>query len=96
MSLDAVPFGWLALGFLGQAFFSCRFLAQWVASERKKASVVPTLFWWLSLGGGLCLLGYAVLRKDIVFIAGQAAGLVVYTRNLMLLRRAAGAGSSGG
>jgi lipid-A-disaccharide synthase-like uncharacterized protein len=89
MSLDAVPAGWLALGFLGQAFFSCRFVVQWAVSERKKTSVVPTLFWWLSLGGGLCLLGYAMLRRDIVFIAGQSAGLLVYTRNLMLLRRAA-------
>jgi len=94
MSHDAVPVGWLALGFLGQAFFSGRFLVQWVASERRKASVVPKLFWWLSLGGGLCLLAYAVLRQDIVFVAGQAGGLVVYTRNLTLLRRAAGPGPS--
>lgn len=93
MSLDAVPASWLALGFLGQAFFSCRFLVQWAASERKKTSVVPILFWWFSLAGGLCLLAYAVLRRDIVFIAGQAAGLVVYTRNLMLLRRTSGVGS---
>jgi len=87
MSLDAVPAGWLALGFLGQACFSCRFLVQWVASEKRKASVVPVLFWWFSVAGGVCLLSYAVLRQDIVIITGQAAGLVVYVRNLMLLRR---------
>ena len=87
MILERIPAAWLALGFLGQACFSCRFLVQWVASERKKASVVPTLFWWLSLAGGICLLCYAILRKDIVFIVGQAGGLVVYTRNLVLLRR---------
>jgi len=90
MSLDAVPASWLALGFLGQACFSCRFLIQWVASERKKTSVLPVLFWWFSVGGGLCLLSYAILREDIVIIAGQAAGLVVYARNLMLLRRKRG------
>lgn len=93
MSLDAVPAGWLVLGFLGQACFSCRFLVQWIASEKKKTSVVPTLFWWFSVVGGLCLLVYAILRGDIVIITGQAAGLVVYVRNLMLLRSRSGTGS---
>ena len=89
MNPDTIPGSWLLLGFGGQALFSARFLLQWIASERRKASVVPTLFWWLSLGGGVCLLGYAVLRRDVVIIAGQAAGLAVYGRNLFLLRRAA-------
>ena len=56
MNVD-IPASWLVLGFTGQAFFSGRFLVQWIASERRKASVVPTLFWYLSIGGGLCLLG---------------------------------------
>jgi len=87
MNLDSIPVPWLILGFAGQALFSCRFLVQWVASERRRQSVVPVVFWWLSLGGGLCLLSYALLREDIVIIAGQLAGLVVYTRNLVLVRR---------
>ena len=29
------PWGWLALGFAGQALFSARFLVQWVYSERR-------------------------------------------------------------
>jgi len=95
MSLDAVPASWLALGFLGQACFSCRFLVQWIASEKRKASVIPVLFWWFSIGGGVCLLSYALLRKDIVIVTGQAAGLVVYVRNLMLLRRGRGSAAGG-
>jgi lipid-A-disaccharide synthase-like uncharacterized protein len=87
MTLDNIPISWLAVGFGGQALFSCRFLVQWVASERRKKSVVPKLFWWFSVGGGLCLLSYAIHRGDIVFIIGQAAGLFVYARNLILLRR---------
>jgi lipid-A-disaccharide synthase-like uncharacterized protein len=87
MSLELSPRSWVLIGWLGQLLFSCRFLVQWIASERRKASVVPDLFWWFSLGGGLCLLSYAVYRRDPVFIAGQAAGLVVYVRNLALLRR---------
>jgi len=79
---------WLGLGLLGQAFFSARFLVQWIASERRKQSVVPVHFWYLSLGGGLMLLAYAIYRKDPVFILGQGAGLFVYARNLYFIRRA--------
>ncbi len=77
----------LAFGFLGQACFSMRFLVQWIASERKGESVVPIYFWYFSIGGGLALLTYAILRQDPVFIVGQAAGLVVYLRNLYLIWR---------
>ena len=42
---------WLTVGFLGQALFTARFLVQWIASERKRRSVVPVAFWWLSLLG---------------------------------------------
>ena len=87
MNLDQIPFVWLLVGLLGQAMFSSRFLIQWIASERKKQSVVPTAFWWFSLAGGLCLLSYATFRGDPVFILGQSAGMVVYFRNLVLLRR---------
>jgi lipid-A-disaccharide synthase-like uncharacterized protein len=78
---------WLAVGFLGQALFSARFLVQWIASERKKQSVVPTHFWYFSVGGGLTLLIYAIYRLDPVFILGQAAGLFVYARNLWFIHR---------
>ena len=80
---------WLSVGFLGQAFFSMRFLVQWIASERKKESVIPISFWFFSIGGGLTLLVYAVYRLDPVFILGQGAGLFVYGRNLYLIRRKA-------
>jgi lipid-A-disaccharide synthase-like uncharacterized protein len=78
---------WLGIGFLGQAMFSARFLVQWLASERAKRSVVPMAFWFFSLAGGVTLLAYALYRRDPVFIAGQGAGLFIYTRNLVLIRR---------
>jgi lipid-A-disaccharide synthase-like uncharacterized protein len=77
----------ILIGFLGQALFTARFLVQWIASERAGASVVPLAFWFFSLGGGLVLLGYAIYRKDPVFIVGQAAGVFIYVRNLMLIAR---------
>lgn len=80
---------WLVLGFgfTGQALFSARFLVQWIASERQRKSVVPVLFWYFSLGGGLTLFIYALYREDPVFMLGQGFGLIVYVRNLRLIRR---------
>ena len=77
---------WIMIGFLGQALFSARFFVQWLASERVKRSVIPTAFWYFSLAGGVTLLAYAIHRQDPVFIAGQGLGLVVYLRNLYLIR----------
>jgi lipid-A-disaccharide synthase-like uncharacterized protein len=78
---------WLSVGFFGQAFFFSRFLVQWIASERKKESVVPVSFWFFSIGGGTILLIYAIYRQDPVFMVGQGAGLMIYLRNLYLIRR---------
>ncbi len=73
---------WIVIGFAGQALFFSRFLVQWLVSERRGESVVPKAFWFLSIGGGLLLLTYAIYRRDPVFIAGQSIGLFVYLRNL--------------
>jgi lipid-A-disaccharide synthase-like uncharacterized protein len=86
MKLDAQTL-WLAVGFSGQLLFTARFLVQWITSERARRSVVPMAFWYLSLAGGLTLLSYALYRRDPVFIAGQAAGAVVYIRNIVLIVR---------
>jgi lipid-A-disaccharide synthase-like uncharacterized protein len=75
-------------GLLGQALFMMRFVAQWVVSERKKVSVVPEIFWYFSLGGGLILLTYACWRQDPVFIIGQATGLFIYIRNIIFIWKA--------
>ncbi len=74
-------------GFAGQFIFMARFLVQWYASERRGKSYVPTVFWWISIAGGLMLFVYAVLREDVVFTAGQLLGLAIYIRNLMLIYR---------
>jgi lipid-A-disaccharide synthase-like uncharacterized protein len=76
---------WVVLGFAAQALFSMRFLVQWIASERARQSVMPVAFWFFSIGGGVLMLIYALYRRDPVFIAGQALGLVVYIRNLYFI-----------
>lgn len=85
---------WIVIGFVGQALFSARFLLQWLASERARRSVIPTAFWYFSLGGSMVLLAYAIHRADPVFIVGQATGLAIYLRNLYLIRVAAPAGGA--
>lgn len=79
--------GWVVVGFIGQGLFTARFLTQWIASERARRSIVPAAFWLFSLGGGVTLLAYALYRQDPVFIVGQAAGLLIYARNLHFLLR---------
>jgi len=81
------PMSWQVFGFVGQGIFTARFLVQWIASEKKRDSVVPVAFWWLSLAGGMSLLAYAIHRRDPVFVVGQGMGLVVYLRNLVLVGR---------
>jgi lipid-A-disaccharide synthase-like uncharacterized protein len=78
---------WVSVGLLGQALFSARFVVQWIASERRKQSVVPREFWYLSLAGALITLSYAVYRLDPVFILGYAPGLFIYARNLYFIHR---------
>ena len=78
---------WLVVGFLGQAFFSTRFIIQWIFSEKHRRSVIPIAFWYFSLAGGATLLAYAIHREDPVFIVGQAGGLIVYSRNLYFIWR---------
>lgn len=78
---------WVGLGLAGQLIFMGRMLVQWITSEKRGQSVVPVLFWWMSLVGATMLLVYFIWRRDIVGILGQGLGWVIYIRNLMLIRR---------
>ena len=85
MTLDRA---WLIFGLAGQVIFGARFVVQWIASERKRESHIPLIFWYLSIAGGIITTAYAIHKRDAVFIIGQGAGLIVYVRNLMLIYRA--------
>ena len=82
-----ISLSWLIIGFLGQLFFSARFIVQWIYSEINKKSIIPLAFWFFSILGGLTLLAYAVHRKGPVFILGQSAGLLIYARNLYFINK---------
>ena len=76
---------WIAIGFIAQFMFSMRFVVQWLATEKARASIIPETFWYFSVLGGALLLAYAIYRMDPVFIVGQAAGLVIYARNIYFI-----------
>jgi lipid-A-disaccharide synthase-like uncharacterized protein len=91
LSLDPRAWHWDLLavfGFVAQALFAARFIVQWISSERRKVSHVPVEFWYLSLSGGILMTIYGLARRDPVIIFGQAPALIVYIRNLMLIRTA--------
>ena len=66
--------GWVLFGFFGQFVFAMRFIIQWIVSEKKKESIVPLSFWYLSICGGVILLIYAIYKKDPVFMLGAGNG----------------------
>lgn len=86
---------WVAIGMGGQVLFAGRTLVQWFISEKERKSVVPTVFWWMSLIGGAALFAYFAWRQDVVGVLGQCSGVVIYARNIKLIykhrRRAAAA-----
>ena len=77
---------WVAIGLVGQLMFTGRFIVQWLASEKAGRSVVPVAFWYFSILGGAVVLAYGIHKLDPVIILGQLPGVVIYTRNLWLIR----------
>lgn len=78
---------WLIFGFFGQFLFFMRFVIQWIHSEKKGESVIPIHFWYFSIVGAIVIFIYAIHIKDIVFMAGQGFALLIYFRNLFLIKR---------
>lgn len=76
----------MLLGFVGQMAFFGRFVIQWLVSEKRKESVIPLSFWYLSLIGTFFLLAYSIHRQDPVFIMGFLLNIVIYVRNLALIK----------
>jgi lipid-A-disaccharide synthase-like uncharacterized protein len=83
---------WLAFGLLGTVTFGSRFLVQWIASERAGQSVVPSVFWYLSIAGSVILLAYAIHLRNPVFILAYLPNALIYLRNLSLIRKEERAG----
>ncbi|OGC45250.1 hypothetical protein A2V49_01460 [candidate division WWE3 bacterium RBG_19FT_COMBO_34_6] len=78
---------WVIFGFAAQFIFFLRFAVQWWVSEKKKESVIPVSFWYLSLVGTLMILVYSIKRQDIVFTTASCLNALIYIRNLMLINK---------
>jgi len=85
LSSPVVAF-WLGVGLVGQILFTGRMVVQWLASERRGKSVVPHLFWWMSLMGSLLLLSYFLWRRDPIGLLGSAFGSFIYLKNILWIR----------
>ena len=80
-------FLWVSFGTIGQLVFFSRWIIQWFSSERSKSSIIPVAFWWCSLIGGIITLVYANHIGSFPFMLAQAIGIIVYSRNLLLINR---------
>ncbi len=81
---EQIPFWLLILGTTGQVIFSFRFVYQWIYSEKEKESVLPGVFWMISILGALIIFIYAIFRLDPVLFLSNLLGLFIYVRNLLL------------
>ncbi len=78
---------WVTFGTFGQVVFFSRWIIQWLSSEKSKTSLIPVAFWWCSLIGGIITLVYAHHIGSFPFMLAQAIGIIVYSRNLILISR---------
>ena len=85
---EKIPLWLLIYGSMGQIILTLRFVYQWIYSKRKDESLLPIGFWVISLFGSLIIVSYAIYRRDPVLILGQSTGLIAYSRNIYLSRRA--------
>jgi lipid-A-disaccharide synthase-like uncharacterized protein len=76
---------WATVALVGQVVFGGRFILQWIVSEYKKKSHVPTSFWYVSLAGSLILLTYSIHIKNPIFMLGFSLNTLIYIRNLHLI-----------
>lgn len=80
---------WAVVGIVGQLCFGFRWIIQWYASEKHKKSVVPAVFWYISFLGAVLTILSGVKDRNPALLVGGVLPLVIYTRNIMFLRRAA-------
>lgn len=78
---------WTLWGMTAQGLFFGRFVIQWFYSEKAKKTVIPMIFWYLSLMGAMMTLIYAYVRSDLVFLLTGFLQIMLYSRNLVLAKK---------
>lgn len=82
-----IPFFLMILGVVSQILFTLRFVYQWLYSESKQESLLPMGFWLLSLIGSLLIFTYAIFRRDPVLFVGHLSGIIIYSRNMIIMKK---------
>ncbi len=78
---------WEATALAGELVFGGRFVLQWIVSEYKKKSYIPTAFWFMSIVGSLILLVYSIHIEKPVLILAFSVNTLIYMRNIHLIFR---------
>lgn len=78
---------WATTALVGQMVFGGRFVLQWIVSEYKRRSHVPTAFWYMSLVGSAILLTYSIHIRNPIFMLSFSVNTLIYIRNLHLIYR---------
>ena len=83
--------GWWVpvVGCLAQVFLFVRVFIGWARPGSQGERGVPAGYWWLGVMGGIFLICWGVLMRDIVLTVGQSFLALVYVRNLSLMGREA-------
>jgi len=84
---------WATVALVGQVVFGGRFVLQWIVSEYKRKSHVPTSFWFISVVGSFILLSYSIHIKNPVFMLGFSLNTLIYLRNIHLIYKHARKGT---
>lgn len=81
---------WALISLTGGVLFYGRFYMQWIVSEIRRKSVVPTAFWYMSSVGSVSLLAYGAHISSPVGTLSQCINVVIYARNLVHIWRGKG------
>lgn len=85
LRVQAHTWMWIAVGVAGQGLFALRFLIQWAVTEWQRKSVIPSIFWYISVAASLLLISSHVQRREWLYVIGIACTILVYLRNIYLV-----------
>lgn len=80
---NMIPLWLILLGIAGQIVYKTRFIVQWLYCVKRGESLLPLLFWYFAMVGGLLIITYGIIRHDWVLVIGQV-GIIPTIRNIMI------------
>lgn len=78
---------WIGVGVLGNLTFAGRFIIQWIATELKRKSTMPNIFWHLSVVAAFLQCASFTAQREWLYALGPILNVPVYVRNLWLIYR---------